>query len=238
MGNKKKKKKSKKPILSPGFKLFLIIILIPISITLYTASFIVWQQLKDLPLFKETSTLLQIVENSENIDMEIPKEYIPIYIAAGEQYNVPWTLLAAHHRVETRFSTMSTLISPVGAEGHMQFMPCTFVGWNHPTCSGLGQGSIPSDDKTNPTVIRKYGGYGVDANKDGKADPFNIEDAIYSAANYLSKVGAADGELEKAIYNYNHSETYVEDVIHFYHQYESMSDELEKIVLTETKNIQ
>ena len=55
--------------------------------------------------------------------------------------------LLQHHRVETKFSTMDPLLSPVGAEGHMQFMPCTFVGWAHPSCSGLGKGNIPEKIK-------------------------------------------------------------------------------------------
>jgi peptidoglycan LD-endopeptidase LytH len=146
---------------------------------------------------------------------EIPSKYIPIYKAAEDKYGVPWYLLAAHHRVETKFSTMKTLVSPVGAEGHMQFMPCTFVGWSHPSCSGLGKGDIPSDQKTDPAVIEKYGGYGVDANGDGKADPFQIEDAVFSAANYLARNGAADGKIEQAVFAYNHSEQYVEDVLYY-----------------------
>src|SRR5690606_31733275 len=97
------------------------------------------------------------------------------------------------------FSTMETMVSPVGAEGHMQFMPCSFVGWSHPTCGGLGKGEIPEEEKTDPEVIKKYNGYGVDANGDGKADPWDIEDAIFSAANYLADHGAANGELQKAI---------------------------------------
>jgi peptidoglycan LD-endopeptidase LytH len=146
---------------------------------------------------------------------EVPSEYIPIYKAAQEEYGVPWYLLAAHHRVETKFSTMKTLVSPAGAEGHMQFMPCTFVGWSHPTCSGLGKGNIPSDQKTDPAVIEKYGGYGVDANGDGIADPFQIEDAVFSAANYLARNGAADGKIEQAVFAYNHSDKYVEDVLYY-----------------------
>ncbi|MGM0839445.1 MAG: lytic transglycosylase domain-containing protein [Bacillota bacterium] len=146
---------------------------------------------------------------------EVPPEYIPIYKAAEEEYGVPWYLLAAHHRVETKFSTMRTLVSPVGAEGHMQFMPCTFVGWSHPSCSGLGKGNIPQNQKTDPDVIEKYGGYGVDANGDGIADPFQIEDAVYSAANYLERNGAADGKIEQAVFAYNHSEKYVEDVLYY-----------------------
>ena len=47
------------------------------------------------------------------------------------------------------------------------------------------------------------------------ADPYDLEDAIFSAANYLAASGAADGEIEKAIFNYNHSEKYVEDVLTF-----------------------
>lgn len=146
---------------------------------------------------------------------EVPPEYIPIYKAAEEEYGVPWYLLAAHHRVETKFSTMKTLVSPVGAEGHMQFMPCTFVGWSHPSCSGLGKGNIPQNQKTDPEVIEKYGGYGVDANGDGIADPFQIEDAVFSAANYLERNGAADGKIEQAVFAYNHSEKYVEDVMYY-----------------------
>jgi len=149
----------------------------------------------------------------------IPEEYMPIYKAAAEEYGVPWELLAAHHRVETKFSTMDPMLSPVGAEGPMQFMPCTFVGWEHPTCDGLGKGNIPEAEKTDPAVIAKYGGYGVDANGDGKADPFNAEDAIYSAAHYLSENGAADGDMERAIFAYNKSDQYVSDILYYVDEY-------------------
>ncbi|MGD6969194.1 lytic transglycosylase domain-containing protein [Rossellomorea vietnamensis] len=159
-------------------------------------------------------------ELSDEAKEEIPSEYIPIYKDASEKYGVPWNLLAAHHRVETKFSQMETMVSPVGAEGHMQFMPCTFIGWSHPTCGGLGEGDIPDDELTDPGMIAKYGGYGVDANGDGRADPWDIEDAVYSAANYLASNGAADGEIERAVFAYNHSEEYVEDVLYYAERYQ------------------
>jgi hypothetical protein len=109
----------------------------------------------------------------------------------------------------------------------MQFMPCTFVGWKYPGCTGLGKGDIPKNDKTNPDVIKQYGGYGVDANGDGFADPYDIEDAIFSAANYLAKSGAADGNYEKAIFNYNRSEKYVQDVLRFFNEFETYRTEME-----------
>lgn len=223
--------KNKKPILSPKVKLFLIVLLIPVALTTYIFAFFSWQQIRTLPFieqFTEKSVYQQI---QGQFDLEIPIEYIPVYVAAEEKYGVPWTLLAAHHRVETRFSTMKKLVSPVGAEGHMQFMPCTFVGWKHPSCKDLGKGVIPEKEKTNPAIIKKYGGYGVDANGDGVANPYDIEDAVFSAAKFLSIAGVKDGELKKAIYQYNHSDKYVKDILHYYKQYRDYGEQLKVIAL-------
>jgi len=232
----KKKNKKKKQILTPGVKLFLVVLLIPASITMYFLVFLAWQELKTFSIFEKLLYKSELEEIQADFDLQIPEEYIPIYIAASEKYNVPWTLLAAHHRVETRFSSMKTLVSPVGAEGHLQFMPCTFVGWSHPTCSGKGKGEINENEKTDPAVIKKYGGYGIDANGDGIADPYDIEDAVYSAANYLSKAGVSEGKLKKAIFSYNHSDEYVEDILHYYKLYESVSDEIEYVVLAKRED--
>lgn len=152
---------------------------------------------------------------------EIPADYIPIYKAAGEKYNVPWTLIASIHRIETRFSTIETMVSPVGAAGHTQFMPCTWVGWGHPSCSGVGKGNIPDSERSDPAVIKKYGGYGVDGNGDGKADMWNLEDAVFSTANYLSASGASSGEFEKAIFAYNKADWYVDEVMQYMNLYVS-----------------
>ncbi|MEN3781449.1 transglycosylase SLT domain-containing protein [Priestia megaterium] len=59
-------------------------------------------------------------------EQEIPAEYVPIYQAAGKKYNVPWQLIAAIHRVETHFGA-DLNVSSVGALGHTQFMPKTWV---------------------------------------------------------------------------------------------------------------
>ena len=196
-------------------KIGCLILLVPGAIVLATLGILVFMLANSASVF---TTLKEAP--SHLIEMEFPEENIPLYKDAAEVYGIPWTLLAAHHRIETRFSTMDPLLSPVGAEGHLQFMPCTFVGWRHPTCSGKGQGEIREEDKTNLEVIAYYGGYGVDGNGDGIADPYNLTDALYSAANYLSLNGAADGDLERAIFQYNHSEEYVADVLHYYHLYE------------------
>ena len=53
----------------------------------------------------------------------------------------------------------------------------------------------------------------MDANGDGKADPWDIEDAIYSTAKYLAANGAAEGNFRDAVFAYNHADWYVEEVL-------------------------
>lgn len=142
----------------------------------------------------------------------IPSEYFPIYLAAEKKYGVSWYYIAALHYVETKFSTISPMISSVGAEGHLQFMPCSWLGWGYPACAGTnGYADIPDSIKHDPAKIKEYGGYGVDANGNGIASPWEIEDAIFAAASYLAKNGFKNN-IDKSILAYNHSTKYLEQV--------------------------
>ncbi|WP_328139557.1 secreted cell wall DL-endopeptidase, partial [Priestia megaterium] len=158
-------------------------------------------------------------------EKEIPAQFLPLYKAAAAKYGIPWPLLASEHRIETRFSSIQHMVSSVGATGHFQFMPCTFVGWQHPSCGGLGKGNIPKNVLTDPAMIKKYGGYGVDGDnpKDGRADPDDLEDAVYSAANYLAASGATKGRegIRKAVFAYNHATWYVNEVMQYMDLYAS-----------------
>ena len=73
-------------------------------------------------------------------------------------------------------------ISTAGAVGWMQFLPST---WRH---------------------------WGVDANSDGRKDPYNPVDAIFAAARYLKAAGG-DKNLKRAIFAYNHADWYVQSVL-------------------------
>jgi murein DD-endopeptidase MepM/ murein hydrolase activator NlpD len=73
-------------------------------------------------------------------------------------------------------------VSSAGAMGWMQFIPSS---WKR---------------------------YGVDANQDGKKDPYNPVDAIFAAARYLKAAGG-DKDLRKAIFSYNHADWYVNSVL-------------------------
>jgi murein DD-endopeptidase MepM/ murein hydrolase activator NlpD len=73
-------------------------------------------------------------------------------------------------------------VSSAGARGWMQFMPAT---WRT---------------------------YGVDANRDGRADPGNPVDAIFAAGRYLQAAGAQT-DLRGAILAYNHAGWYADSVL-------------------------
>ena len=80
--------------------------------------------------------------------------------------------------------------SSAGAVGWMQFMPSTWERW------------------------------GVDANGDGVADPWNPEDAIYAAARYLAAAGGTQ-DISRGVLAYNHAQWYVDEVLQLAHTFGS-----------------
>jgi Transglycosylase SLT domain len=86
-------------------------------------------------------------------------------------------------------------VSSAGAEGWMQFIPSTWAA------------------------------YGVDANSDGRKDPYNPVDAICAAARYLRAAGG-DKDIRQAIFAYNHADWYVDEVLLGANQYGKLPDAL------------
>jgi hypothetical protein len=60
-----------------------------------------------------------------------------------------------------------------------------------------------------PSTWRRWG---VDASGDGIADPYDPQDAIFSAARYLDAAGARKN-LRRAIFAYNHANWYVNEIL-------------------------
>jgi hypothetical protein len=67
--------------------------------------------------------------------------------------------------------------------------------------------------------------YGVDANNDGRKDPYNPVDAICAAANYLEAAGGQE-DISRAIFAYNHADWYVDEVLLYARQYGKIPDDL------------
>jgi murein DD-endopeptidase MepM/ murein hydrolase activator NlpD len=73
-------------------------------------------------------------------------------------------------------------VSSAGAVGWMQFLPSSWEA------------------------------YGVDANGDGRKDPYNPVDAICAAARYL-KISGGTKDLYNAVLSYNHADWYAQEVL-------------------------
>jgi len=86
-------------------------------------------------------------------------------------------------------------VSSAGAVGWMQFLPSSWEA------------------------------YGVDANGDGRKDPYNPVDAICAAASYLKAAGAEE-DLYEAIFAYNHADWYVQEVLLYARAYGKLPADL------------
>jgi uncharacterized membrane protein YgcG len=75
----------------------------------------------------------------------IPPFLLPIYQAAGIQYDVPWQVLAAINEIETDYGR-NLSVSSAGAVGWMQFLPSTWKRWGvDATGSGYADPYNPVD---------------------------------------------------------------------------------------------
>jgi membrane-bound lytic murein transglycosylase B len=127
---------------------------------------------------------LGVVEVKETVSPVAEiKDTHSYYRETAQEYGIPWQVLEAVHQIESGKSGDTCKKSYAGAMGPMQFMPGTWQG------------------------------YKQDGNNDGVFDACNMEDALHGAANLLRAGGAADGRVYNAIFNYNHSDKYVHNVL-------------------------
>ena len=117
----------------------------------------------------------------------VPTNYIQLFKASAAEYcpGLSWTVLAAIGQIESN-DGQNMGPSSAGALGPMQFMPATWASWG---TDGFGQTGPPN-------VMNPY-------------------DAVPSAARLLCADGAAAGgkSLYNAIFDYNHADWYVNEVL-------------------------
>jgi hypothetical protein len=125
---------------------------------------------------------------------DIPPAFLPLYQAAADSCpGLPWSVLAAIGKVESDHGRST---APGVASG------ANFAGAAGPMQIGIG-------GKAGNT----FATYAVDADGGG-ADVYSAADAVFTAANYLCRNGAAQGrDLAAAIFAYNHDDWYVTKVL-------------------------
>src|SRR5215469_7727457 len=123
----------------------------------------------------------------------VPTNYIQLFKASAAQYcpGLSWTVLAAIGQIESA-DGQNMGPSSAGALGPLQFLPSTWRAWG-----------ITAFGQTGPPDIM---------------DPY---DAVPSAARMLCADGAARGgtSLYGAVYDYNHADWYVREVLALAAQY-------------------
>jgi cell wall-associated NlpC family hydrolase len=131
---------------------------------------------------------------SPQAQQDIPPQLLPVYQTAADSCpGLPWPVLAAIGKVETDHgrSTAPGVHSGAnlaGAAGPMQ----------------IGIGGRAGDT---------FAGYAIDADGGG-ASVYSPVDAIFTAANYLCRHGAARGaDVAGAVFAYNHADWYVTKVL-------------------------
>lgn len=129
----------------------------------------------------------EATEPSAETRDSIPENYLRFYQAAGEDFGIPWQILAGIGSIETDHGRLnapgvSSGENSSGAGGPMQFLQPT---WDQ---------------------------YGVDGDGDGDRDRYDPADAIPGAANYLVASGIKTS-VHDALFAYNRAEWYVADVI-------------------------
>jgi hypothetical protein len=118
---------------------------------------------------------------------QTPATYLQLFQDSAAEFcpGLSWTVLAAIGQIESADGTNDGP-SPAGALGPMQFEPSTWAVWG---TDGFGQTGTP--------------------------DIMNPYDAVPSAARMLCADGAAAGgsALRSAVFDYNHADWYVNEVL-------------------------
>jgi transglycosylase-like protein with SLT domain len=135
------------------------------------------------------------ISPSATADRAVPSSYLTAYRAAGSQHGVPWQVLAAIGAIETDHGRLDA----PGVRSGVNSYGC---------CAGPMQFNLTDGP---PSTWQRYG---VDGDHDGTTDVYDPHDAIPSAGNYLrTLLQSAGGDIRQAIFGYNHSQAYVNDVL-------------------------
>jgi cell wall-associated NlpC family hydrolase len=132
---------------------------------------------------------IQVSVPSKEARTSIPPEYLALYEQAGLASGLPWQLLAGVGKVE-----------------------CDHGQSPDPSCTQEGVENKAGAGGPLQFLASTWSVYGLDADGDGEADRWDPVDAVFSAANYLRASGAPN-DIPAALYAYNHSQAYVEQVL-------------------------
>ncbi|MDY0093062.1 MAG: lytic transglycosylase domain-containing protein [Candidatus Vecturithrix sp.] len=142
------------------------------------------------------------------------EELYQLYQRVSDWSGIPWQVFWGIHAEETDLGRNlgSTRLLSVLPRDQKSFFHqiCRELKWDPEKIQGSHKGAIGPFQFIPETWVRNA----VDANHDGRKDPFDVEDAAYSAANYLLRRGALT-DLRKSLWHYNQDHRYVNRVMRY-----------------------
>jgi hypothetical protein len=141
---------------------------------------------------------------------------------------IDWSLLAGIGRVESNHGRYGgATVASDGTSAPRILGPALDgqgFAFIRDTDQGLYDGDTVTDRAVGPMqfIPATWRSYAIDGNGDGVADPFNVYDASLAAAHYLCVAGgnlATDAGQRQAVLAYNHSDSYVNEVLALAHAY-------------------
>jgi membrane-bound lytic murein transglycosylase B len=141
---------------------------------------------------------------------------------------IDWSLLAGIGRVESNHGRFGgATLNPDGTSTpKIMGPPLNGAGFAfiRDTDGGAFDGDASYDRAVGPMqfIPSTWRAYGADADGSGTADPFNVNDAALAAAHYLCVAGGnlrTDAGQRNAVMAYNHSDSYVNEVLALAHAY-------------------
>ncbi|ANS75669.1 peptidase M23 [Paenibacillus yonginensis] len=128
----------------------------------------------------------------------------------SELTQVPWTYLAALDQYERTLTPKSRKERLKNKLISLDPRPELWAGMINPD---------PGD--TNPITIALFGGIGRDANGDGKANPEDDMDALYSLASYMKSFGLTEEDFQISLWRYYQNERAVTRIRQFAKLYQT-----------------
>ncbi|MEW9502615.1 M23 family metallopeptidase [Jeotgalibacillus marinus] len=141
-------------------------------------------------------------ENKPQSREKLLNERMEYYVQYSAMHFIPWYYLAAVDQFERNIQLVRDDLPSREGPIAIQFDKKVWAGKANPYKEGKS-----------PSMISFFGGQGKDGNDNGYADRNDIEDVLFTMADYLSEYGQAEEDFKVALMDYYKREESVNQIM-------------------------
>ncbi|MCM3787392.1 M23 family metallopeptidase [Domibacillus indicus] len=135
-------------------------------------------------------------------EQRVTEERAAYYEKMERQTLLPWYYLAAVDQFERNIQVVRDDLPDRTGTISIHFPRSTWAGRLNPL-----------KKTTTPAVISFFGGRGLDGDQDGKADPNDPDDVLFTMATLLTKNGYLESDIKKALKDYYKKDASVKQIM-------------------------